>query len=209
MPLPRRCLPALALPFLLTLGAAGLAGCPLEDVNAGTGGGIGGGGGGGGDSAPARIVQLEDEAFVLVNRERIDRGIDALVMDVALRALARDHSEDMLARDFFAHNNPEGESPFDRMRAAGIPFASAAENIAWNNFGSAAEVAVDGWMNSQGHRNNILNPALTLTGMGVAGDAVNGHYFTQVFVRPPAKGTGPAEVHIETDFLPLPSIIEE
>ncbi len=125
---------------------------------------------------------LEMEAFDLVNDERIAEGLDALLMDEDVRTVARAHSQDMADRDFFAHNNPDGESPFDRLHNAGITFITAGENIAWNlNHPTPAATAVDGWMNSTGHRENILRESFEHTGMGVAQGADGGYYFTQVF----------------------------
>lgn len=168
----RVCVPgSLRLLPLLFLGLV-LAGCPEIP------------GGGGGEGLDA----MELEAFDLINVERSAAGVDPLVMDSGLRAVARAHSEDMVAREFFSHDNPDGASPFDRIHAAGIEYSRAGENIAWNNFPNPVEKAVDGWMNSTGHRNNILNGEFTLTGMGVAGDDTNGYYFTQVFTHPLEKG---------------------
>lgn len=130
---------------------------------------------------------MEVEALAAINTERAGEDVPALTMHEPLRAVARAHSEDMLARDFFAHNNPEGESPFDRMDAAGIEYGTAGENIAWNNFPDPVETAVTGWMNSPGHRNNILNGAFTETGLGIAGNDADGYYFTQAFMGPGGK----------------------
>jgi uncharacterized protein YkwD len=133
------------------------------------------------DSAMTR--QLELDAFALVNDERTARGLAPLSMDLDQRAIARAHSQDMVARGFFDHTNPDGDDPFDRMADAGITYSTAAENIAWNQgYADPAQAAVDGWMASAGHRANILNPALTHTGMGVAERGSDGRlYFTQVF----------------------------
>jgi len=147
----------------------------------------GGGGGGSGnlpDADPA-VVALEDEAFALILAERTAGSVGGLVHDDALRAVARAHSEDMVARSFFAHVNPDNEDPFDRMAAAGISFSTAGENIAWNlGYSDPAGTAVTGWMNSAGHRANILNGSFTHSGMGVAVAPDGGVYFTQVFTRP-------------------------
>lgn len=174
-----------------------LVGCPDNPGD----GGVEGEGEGEGEA----VATMEMDAFTLINGERTGADVAPLVMDGGLRAVARAHSEDMLARDFFAHDNPDGESPFDRIHAAGIEYARAGENIAWNNFPNPVETAVDGWMNSEGHRNNILNGEFTLTGMGVAGDAANGYYFTQVFTRPLGKaGEAASDVLLLERYLPPP-----
>ncbi len=130
----------------------------------------------------AEVLAMEQLAYALVNDERTRDGDAPLTMREDLRRVARAHSEDMVARNFFDHTNPDNETPWDRMRAAGITWNSAGENIAWNNYSSQAEVAVNGWMGSTGHRNNILNDSFTHTGMGVAFDGAGGAYFTQVFI---------------------------
>ena len=144
----------------------------------------------GGSNISQAILDIEQEAFDLVNGERVNAGLSALTMRQDLRAVARAHSEDMLARNFFSHTNPDGASPFDRMTAAGVTYSTAAENIAWNSgYGASdtASVTVDGWMNSAGHRANILTAAFTYTGMGVATDGTQ-YYFTQVFILPTKSG---------------------
>ena len=139
-----------------------------------------------GDPPDQDVIAMEDLVHVLINDERVSNGVEALAHDAALRAVARAHSEDMIARDFFDHTNPDGDSPFDRMSDAGISYSSAGENIAWNRgYADPAEVAVTGWMNSTGHRNNILNAGFTHAGLGAAQDPSNGAwYFTQLFMRP-------------------------
>ncbi|MFC1736251.1 CAP domain-containing protein [Candidatus Hydrogenedentota bacterium] len=127
----------------------------------------------------------EAEAFNRINDERAARGLQALIPDTDLHAVARAHSQDMVDRDFFDHTNPDGLSPFQRMAAAGITYSKAAENIAWNQgHSNPAQTAVTAWMNSTGHRNNILNDTYTHTGMGVAATNDGKYYFTQVFTKP-------------------------
>jgi len=137
-------------------------------------------------SAPAVSAgasAIEDSTLVLINTQRTKKGLAPLPMRSDLLKLARAHSQDMATRDFHAHTNPDGESPWDRMREAGITYSSSAENIAWNNHADQAAVAVDNWMESWGHRENILNGDFTHTGIGVAMDSSGGAYFTQVFIR--------------------------
>lgn len=132
------------------------------------------------------IAAFERAAFDLINGERVAKGLKPLQMDNAVRVVARAHSADMAARNFFDHVNPDGLSPFDRLANAGILYQAAAENIAWNSgFSDPSETAVNGWMNSPGHRTNILNGVYTHTGMGVAYDRnADAYYFTQVFTKP-------------------------
>jgi uncharacterized protein YkwD len=128
------------------------------------------------------VQGIENRAFDLVNQERTKAGLEPLVMDDALRGVARAHSEDMVTRHFASHDNPDGINPFQRLDAAGIPYAFAGENIAWNDFSTPAEAAFGGWMGSAEHSGNILRAQFTRTGMGVAADGAGGYYFTQVFI---------------------------
>jgi uncharacterized protein YkwD len=113
----------------------------------------------------------------LVNAHRQSIACPALVWNPAVAAVAQAHSEDMVARDFFSHTNPDGASPFDRLAAADIAFSSAAENIAFGY--PTAEAVLAGWLGSSGHRANIENCSLTEHGVGL-----DGTYWTHVFIRP-------------------------
>ena len=118
------------------------------------------------------------EAFIEVmnaHRESID--CPALVWNRDVAEVAQAHSVDMLQRDFFAHENPDGLSPFDRLGAAGIEYSRAAENIAWGY--SSAQAVLDGWIGSPGHRANLENCSLTYHGVGL----VDWHW-THLFVTP-------------------------
>ena len=129
--------------------------------------------------AAAAPVDPTAEAAVLalVNEARVDAGCGALTADPALAAVARAHSADMRDRDYFSHTSPEGLSPFDRAERAGIDY-SRAENIA---FGQADATAVmEAWLESPGHRANILDCELTKLGVGVA-EGPGGPWWTQLF----------------------------
>ena len=124
---------------------------------------------------------MEEEVLRLVNEERTKRGLNALKRASDLDALARAHSADMINRHFFDHNNPDGQSPFDRMRAAGISYRAAAENIASGQ--RSAEAVMNAWMNSSGHRANILNGTYTEIGIGAVKSSGGTIYWTQEFVK--------------------------
>ncbi len=130
----------------------------------------------------ATASEIEQQAHDAINTERTSRGLEPLELRGDLVAVARAHSEDMIARGFFSHVNPDGDDPFDRMGDAGVTYNIAGENIAWNNFPDAVATAVEGWMDSQGHRENILRESFTHTGMGVATDGEGAFFFTQVFI---------------------------
>lgn len=111
----------------------------------------------------------------LVNSERAKIGLSALTLDSTLNAVATAHSKDMATRNFFSHTNPDGLSPFDRIKNAGVSYKTAGENIAMGQ--KSAEQVVNSWMNSEGHRKNILNASFTKMGLG----NVN-NYWTQLFI---------------------------
>jgi uncharacterized protein YkwD len=132
------------------------------------------------------LSQLENDILRMVNEERAKVGAKALAMETMRRDVARAHSKDMAVRNFFDHNNPDGKSPFDRMKAVGISYTAAGENIAYNTYpvDRAAKAAMDGWMNSDGHRKNIQNAKYGRTGIGVYRNPSNGRvYLTQVFTN--------------------------
>ena len=120
-----------------------------------------------------------ERVLELVNEERAKEGVKPLSLDKDLCAVAALHSEDMAARNFFSHENPDGASPFDRMKAYGIAFRTAAENIAAGQ--TTPEQVMDSWMNSPGHRKNILNNAYSKIGIGIARGGEYGVYWTQCF----------------------------
>jgi uncharacterized protein YkwD/uncharacterized membrane protein required for colicin V production len=125
-------------------------------------------------------TEAETAMLRLVNAERRRRGLSPLKMDEKLRQVARQHSRDMLARGYFAHQDPEGRSPFDRMRAAGIRYRAAGENLA---LAPDVETAHTGLMNSPGHRANILNRAFGKVGIGAIRADPYGIMFSQEFTN--------------------------
>ncbi|MGW1784048.1 CAP domain-containing protein [Streptomyces sp. NPDC002143] len=128
---------------------------------------------------PDGLARTAAEVVDLTNRERARAGLRPLAVDRPLTAAAQAYSADMAARAFYSHTSPEGSQPWDRAAAAGSTRRTIGENIACGQR-SAAEV-VDGWMNSPGHRANILKPAFTHIGVGFAGGGPSGTYWTQLF----------------------------
>lgn len=118
----------------------------------------------------------------LVNAERAEAGCAPMTVDSRLVAAARAHSADMAARDYFDHTTPEGVTFDQRIRQAGFSFSAAAENIAYGY--RDPESVMRGWMNSDGHRRNILNCRLTHIGVGLAYGPNNRPYWTQDFATP-------------------------
>jgi uncharacterized protein YkwD len=119
----------------------------------------------------------------LVNQERAKADCPALTVNDALVHVAQAHTQDMADHDFFDHTGSDGRSPFQRIRDAGYDYRLAAENIAAGATTPAQVVAL--WMDSPGHRANILNCALRETGVGYVedpGDKLNyGTYWVQIF----------------------------
>jgi uncharacterized protein YkwD len=133
---------------------------------------------------PLKMSPMESKCYDLVNVMRKEKGLKPLVFASDLLAVARKHSEDMGDRNFFEHVNPDGKSPFDRIKAAGIGYDYAAENIQYSQgFDDPASVAADGWRNSPGHYHNIITPELSESAIGSAVMPDGRVYFTQVFIR--------------------------
>jgi uncharacterized protein YkwD len=128
-----------------------------------------------------KITRLEDEVTSLINKERGQAGCEAVKTDERMRAAGRAHSADMAKNDYFSHTGRDGSSFVDRLARAGYPKdAAAGENIAYG-YGTAQAV-VNGWMDSDGHRRNILNCSARSTGVGLAYRGSR-PYWTQLFGR--------------------------
>jgi uncharacterized protein YkwD len=119
----------------------------------------------------ARVIEL-------VNAARTSMGLGTLRCDDAMARTARKHSVDMCMQGYFSHTGLDGSSPFDRMRREGVSFRTAGENIAWGQ--RTPEAVHDAWMNSSGHRANILNGAYGRIGVGYEACGGRAHW-TQVF----------------------------
>ncbi|MFE0510584.1 CAP domain-containing protein [Streptomyces sp. NPDC058964] len=129
--------------------------------------------------APGDPARTCAEVVALTNEERRGAGLPPLASDPLLTTAAQAHCADMVARDFYSHTAPGGSQPWDRAAAAGSARRTIGENIACGQR-SPAEV-VEGWMNSPGHRANILKPAFTHIGVGFVGGGRAGTYWTQLF----------------------------
>jgi len=123
------------------------------------------------------VSAYENKVLQLVNVERQKNGLSALTMDTALSNVARKKSEDMKAKNYFSHTSPTYGSPFDMMKQFGISYRTAGENIAMGQ--RTPEEVVTAWMNSPGHRANILNANFTHLGVGYV---ASGNYWTQMFI---------------------------
>ncbi|QGQ97961.1 hypothetical protein EHS13_25250 [Paenibacillus psychroresistens] len=125
------------------------------------------------------LTAEEEQMIQMVNQARAQAGLKALIVDSALTQTARLKSQDMINLNYFEHQSPTYGSPFDMMNQFGITFQSAGENIACNQTVAAAHQAL---MNSQGHRENILNSSFTHIGIGIINGGKCGQMYTQQFV---------------------------
>lgn len=123
------------------------------------------------------LNEFEQEVFHLTNVEREKQGLAPFQIDEALSKVAREKSRDMAQNGYFDHQSPTHGSPFDMMRAYGITYQTAGENIAKGQ--QTPEEVVNAWMNSQGHRENILNSRFTHIGIGYI---EQGNHWTQQFI---------------------------
>ncbi|WP_066942833.1 CAP domain-containing protein [Microtetraspora fusca] len=132
-----------------------------------------------GSGGSATGTEIENEVVRLTNAERAKAGCGPLTHDARLRGAAYAHSADMSAKAYFSHTSQDGRDFGQRIKASGFAFSAAAENIA-KGYPTAAAV-VKGWMDSPGHRTNMLNCAYTHIGVGHV--AAGGPYWTQDFAR--------------------------
>ncbi len=126
----------------------------------------------------ASVTNYESEVIRLVNEIRVKNGLNTLTADWELSRVARIKSQDMKDNKYFSHTSPVYGSPFNMIKNFGISYKSAAENIAKGQ--STPQAVVNAWMNSSGHRANILSSSYTKIGVGYVS---GGHYWTQMFIR--------------------------
>jgi uncharacterized protein YkwD len=129
-------------------------------------------------ATPRPRPELEARMLELVNGERVAAGLRPLAADPDLTQVARQHSADMFARSYFAHESPEGRDPFERMREANVRFILAGENLA---LAPTLHIAHTGLMNSPGHRANILQRGFGRVGIGIMDGGIHGLMVTQDF----------------------------
>lgn len=123
------------------------------------------------------VVAFENEVIRLVNVERAKYGLDALQANWELSRVARYKSQDMADNRYFSHTSPTYGTPFQMMKAFGLSYRTAGENIAYGQ--RTPQAVVNAWMNSSGHRANILNASYTKIGVGFVAE---GYYWTQMFI---------------------------
>lgn len=131
-------------------------------------------------SNPSIDVEAETEMVKLVNSERSKLGLSTLTADSNLTLLAREHARDMFVNGYFSHYTKDGLTPFDRMAKANIPFDAAGENLA---LAPNTLLAMQGLMNSQAHKENILSSQFHKIGVGVLDGGIYGEMFVQEFTN--------------------------
>lgn len=121
----------------------------------------------------------EQEIFNLINNQRTQNGLSALKIDSEVQKVARIKAQDMVNNNYFSHTSPTYGSPFDMLKSYKVSYNTAGENIAGNSSNSGA---VNAWMNSSGHRANILNKSFNYTGIGVVNSPKYGKVYVQMFI---------------------------
>ena len=125
------------------------------------------------------LTKDEKETIDLINEERKKAGLSVLNIDKEVQNIARVKAKDMVNNDYFSHNSPSYGSPFDMLKTYGVSYKLAGENIAGNSTNSGA---VNAWMNSPGHKANILNEGYNYTGLAVVNSPKYGKVFVQLFI---------------------------
>lgn len=129
------------------------------------------------EQASYQLSQYEQQVVDLTNQERAKQGLPALKVDLTLSKVAREKSLDMQKNNYFSHTSPTYGSPFDMMKKFGVTYRTAGENIAKGQ--RTPQEVVNAWMNSSGHRANILSSNFTHIGVGYVAE---GNYWTQQFI---------------------------
>ena len=127
----------------------------------------------------SNLTADEKEVFDLINKQRTNNGLKALTIDLEVQKVARIKAQDMVNNNYFSHTSPTYGSPFDMLKSFKISYKTAGENIAGNSSNSAA---VNAWMNSSGHKANILNSGFNYTGIGVVSSPKYGKMYVQMFI---------------------------
>ena len=121
----------------------------------------------------------EQEVFNLINKQRTAKGLLALKIDAEVQRVAKIKAQDMVNNNYFSHNSPTYGSPFEMLQSFKVSYKTAGENIAGNSTNSGA---VNAWMNSSGHKANILNSSFNYTGIGVVNSPKYGKVYVQMFI---------------------------
>ena len=132
-----------------------------------------------GTTQTSTMTTDEKEVFNLINNQRSSNGLSALKVDNELQRVAKIKAQDMVNNNYFSHTSPTYGSPFDMLKSFKVSYKTAGENIAGNSSNSGA---VNAWMNSSGHKANILNSSFNYTGIGVVTSPKYGKVYVQMFI---------------------------
>lgn len=135
--------------------------------------------GSGNTTNTSNLTADELEVFNLINKQRTNNGLALLKIDSEVQNVARIKAKDMVDNNYFSHTSPTYGSPFDMLSSFKVSYRTAGENIAGNSSNSAAVTA---WMNSSGHKANILNSSFNYTGIGVVKGSKYGKIYVQMFI---------------------------
>ena len=133
----------------------------------------------GSNTTNSNLSSDEKEVFDLINKQRTNNGLTALKIDNEVQRVARIKAQDMVNNNYFSHTSPTYGSPFDMLKSFKVSYKTAGENIAGNSSNSNAVTA---WMNSSGHKANILNGSFNYTGIGVVSSPKYGKIYVQMFI---------------------------
>ena len=131
------------------------------------------------NTTTSNLTSDEKEVFELINKQRTNNGLSALKVGSEVQRVAKIKAQDMVDNNYFSHNSPTYGSPFDMLNSFKVSYNTAGENIAGNSSNSSAVTA---WMNSSGHKANILNSSYNYTGIGVVSSSVYEKIYVQIFV---------------------------
>lgn len=134
---------------------------------------------GGNSTTTSNLSADELEVFNLINKQRTNNGLTALKIDNEVQNVARIKAKDMVDNNYFSHTSPTYGSPFNMLTSFKVSYKTAGENIAGNSSNSSAVTA---WMNSSGHKANILNSNFNYTGIGVVNGSKYGKIYVQMFI---------------------------
>ena len=152
----------------------------VKPIYPGSTGGLGSSGGSGSSTTTTTNLTADElEVFNLINAQRTKNGLSALKIDSEVQNVARIKAQDMVNNNYFSHTSPTYGSPFDMLKSFKVSYKTAGENIAGNSSNSAA---VNAWMNSSGHKANILNSSFNYTGIGVVTGSKYGKIYVQMFI---------------------------
>lgn len=134
---------------------------------------------GGSQTTTSTMTSDEQEVFNLINKQRTANGLSALKVDNEVQRVAKIKAQDMVNNSYFSHTSPTYGSPFEMLQSFKVSYKTAGENIAGNSSNSGA---VNAWMNSSGHKANILNSSFNYTGIGVVSSPKYGKVYVQMFI---------------------------